>query len=119
MATSPGRAKNHPPEDVFNNAYKINGNLSFGAATDAGAKLNHEISREGWKGVRAIIIIPSSPPEEDPEKRKPYGAYWGLIDLKGNITTWQPEPRDTLAEDWYIHDVIESPDSITDSPTQH
>lgn len=59
-----GGKANHPdhegyiswsPEDVFNNAYKASGEMSFGMAIEA-AKRGYKVARKGWNGKGMWVI---------------------------------------------------------------
>ena len=59
-----GGKTNHPdhegyiswsPEDVFNNAYKASGEMSFGIAIEA-AKRGYKVARKGWNGKGMWVI---------------------------------------------------------------
>jgi hypothetical protein len=59
-----GGDSNHPdhkgyiswsPEEVFHNAYKVSGEMSFGMAIEA-AKRGYKIARSGWNGKGMWVI---------------------------------------------------------------
>ena len=116
-----GGKANHPdhegyiswsPEDVFNNAYKASGEMSFGMAIEA-AKRGYKVARKGWNGsgMFAYIVPKNKYPVTSPESpvkgmyendMVPYRAYWALKTAQDDIATWSPSGSDSLADDWVI-----------------
>lgn len=101
------------PKDVFERAYKENGNLTFGHATEA-AKQGKRVARTGWNGAGmfAYIVPANSYPAQTAAAKLhfgedalvPYRAYWALKTAQGDVATWAPSGSDSLAEDWVIID---------------
>jgi hypothetical protein len=116
-----GGKPNHPdhkgyiswsPKDVFDNAYKTSGEMTFGMAVEA-AKLGYKIARVGWNGSNmfAYIVKGNSYPAQSevikglfPDDMVPYRDYWALKTAQNDVATWAPSGSDTLAEDWSIVD---------------
>ncbi len=114
-----GSEANHPehkgyiswsPEEVFNNAYKASGEMSFGAAIEA-AKRGHKVSRSGWNGsgMYAYIVPANSYPAQTEAIKGqfdgdmvPYREYWALKTAQDDIAMWAPSGSDSLANDWCI-----------------
>ncbi len=102
------------PQDVFDNAYKSSGGMSFGMATEA-AKRGYKVARSGWNGADMFVYIvpenkyPVTSPDSPvkgmfPNDMVPYRAYWALKTAQGDISTWSPSGSDSLADDWCVLD---------------
>lgn len=114
-----GGKSNHPdhegyiswsPLDVFENAYKASGEMSFGMAIEA-AKRGYKVARKGWNGSGMFAYIVSEgiyPAKMDaikgvyPDDMVPYREYWALKTAQNDIATWAPSGSDSLANDWAI-----------------
>jgi len=99
------------PKEAFEEAYRSNGNLTFGHATEA-AKQGKKVARKGWNGagMYAYIVPAASYPAQTEAARQqfgdmvPYRAYWALKTAQNDVATWAPSGSDSLAEDWMIVD---------------
>lgn len=98
------------PQDVFDNAYKSSGEMSFGMAIEA-AKRGLKVARSGWNGAGMFAyIVPANayPAQTDAVKgvfdgdMVPYREYWALKTAQNDIATWSPSGSDSLAVDWCI-----------------
>jgi len=98
------------PQDVFDNAYKASGEMSFGMAIEA-AKRGHKVARSGWNGAGmfAYIVTSGSYPAKSEAIKGVfegdmvhYSAYWALKTAQNGVATWSPSGSDSLAEDWCI-----------------
>lgn len=114
-----GGKANHPdhkgyiswsPEDVFNNAYKASGEMSFGMAIEA-AKRGYKVARKGWNGSGMFAyIVPANSYLAQTEMIKgvfendmvPYREYWALKTAQDDVAMWSPSGSDSLANDWLI-----------------
>jgi len=112
-----GGKSNHPdhkgyiswsPEDVFHNAYKASGEMSFGMAVEA-AKRGYKVARIGWNGSGMFAYIVHERTEETKVKDlDTFGAYmyyrehWALFTAQKDVATWAPSGSDSLADDWVI-----------------
>ena len=115
-----GGKSNHPdhegyiswsPQDVFDNAYKSSGEMSFGMAIEA-MKRGYKVARTGWNGSGMFAYLVQG--SEFKVNREPLLSiypegtdikYRPHIDLKtadGSIATWSPSGSDALADDWVI-----------------
>ncbi len=98
------------PSEVFNNAYKPSGSMSFGMATEA-ARMGCKVARSGWNGTKMFAyIVPTGvyPAQTDmikdhfPNDMVPYREYWALKTAQDDIATWAPSGSDSLADDWCV-----------------
>lgn len=100
------------PKDVFEDAYKQSGEMSFGMAIDA-ARCRYKISRTGWNGTGMYVyLVPANKYPAQTEAIEgvydddmvPYGEYWAIRKLDGEIVPWAPSGSDSLANDWVLHE---------------
>ncbi len=118
-----GGNANHPdhkgyiswsPKDVFDNAYKASGEMSFGMAIEA-AKRGYKVARVGWNGSGMFAYLMDGYPEGVPaneETARKLGMsigddvkirpYWALKTAQNDIAMWTPSGSDSLADDWVI-----------------
>ena len=114
-----GGESNHPdhkgyiswsPENVFDDAYKVSGQMSFGMATEA-AKRGYKVARSGWNGAGMFAyIVPANSYPAQTEAIKgtftddmvPYREYWALKTAQNDVAMWSPSGSDSLANDWCI-----------------
>lgn len=117
-----GGKANHPnhegyiswsPKEVFDNAYKASGEMSFGMAIEA-AKRGNKIARSGWNGKNMWLILVPGSPSVKPVAGTPYSKA-GLVE-ETNICShidmytaagemqpgWLASQSDMLADDWCI-----------------
>lgn len=98
------------PTEVFENAYKASGELTFGQATEL-ARKGYRIARSGWNGAGMFAYIVSA--DEYPAKMSqiqgyfpkdmvPYREYWALKTAQEDVAAWTPSGTDTLASDWGV-----------------
>ena len=121
--------KNHPdfdnyiswsPEEVFNNAYRKFGEMSFGDAVEA-LKAGYPVARKGWNGKGMYVfkqipaeigleIIPKM--QSVPESVKgdmmarnqslKYTNQMAIVHPDGRVDSWAPSSSDVFAEDWFV-----------------
>ena len=114
-----GGKSNHPdhkgyiswsPQEVFGNAYKASGKMSFGMAI-AAAKRGYKVARIGWNGAGMFAyIVPAGSYPAQTEMIKgvfendmvPYREYWALKTAQNDIAMWSPSGSDSLADDWVV-----------------
>jgi hypothetical protein len=125
-----GGKANHPdhegyiswsPEDVFNNAYKASGEMSFGMAIEA-AKRGHKIARKGWNGKNMFVVYMEPlylPPYNTTDTNRKVNdrtakwigedkpldcqAYFAMYNAQEQwIPGWLASQSDMLADDWVI-----------------
>lgn len=124
-----GGQRNHPdyggyiswsPKDVFNEAYKPSGEMTFGMALEA-LKSGDKVARTGWNGKGMYIYLKNGTfitPEmcHDPKLRQAVidngGELLGLPTLcmfthdgtgrKAILTGWLASQSDMLSSDWII-----------------
>lgn len=98
------------PEDVFQNAYKKSGEMSFGMAIEA-AKRGYKVARKGWNGLGMFAyIVPANSYPAQTEMIKgefkndmvPYREYWAIKTAQNDVATWAPSGSDSLANDWVV-----------------
>ena len=110
-----GGKPNHPdydgyiswsPEEVFNNAYKESGNITFGMAIEL-LKQGHTVARSGWNGKNMFVFqIQANHWDFDTD------VQWvddidtlDFICMKtadNKLVPWLASQTDVLAEDWCI-----------------
>jgi hypothetical protein len=115
-----GGKKNHPnhkgyiswsPKDVFQNAYKVSGELPFGQAIEL-IKEGKKVSRAGWNGKDMFLfLVPGStfkvnrPPLLGIYPEGTEINYCSHIDMKtadGSVVPWLASQTDVLSEDWGV-----------------
>lgn len=97
------------PSEQFEEAYKANGEMSFGHAVDL-LKIGAKVTRSGWNGSDMFVYyVPSGefPALTEIAKAEfgatvPYRAYLALRTAQGDVCTWVPSISDVLANDWGI-----------------
>ena len=101
------------PKEVFNNAYRQNGSLTFGDAIVA-LKQGQRVARSGWNGKGMFLYY--VPENKYPVARNtlntldglfednlvPYNAYFAIKNVNNTVSTWVPSINDCLAEDWVV-----------------
>jgi len=129
-----GGKANHPdhkgyiswsPMEVFDNAYKASGEMSFGMAIEA-AKRGYKVARIGWNGAKMYAVIMPGFPDGCPANEVtaaihgiPVGTtlsvrpYWSLKTAQNDIAMWAPSGSDSLADDWVIVDSV-GPETFLD-----
>lgn len=101
------------PKDVFEDAYKMSGELSFGHALEA-IKQGYRLARKGWNGANMFVFLVDGSTfvvNREPLKSIfPEGTevnYRPHIDLAAadeTVGVWQPSMGDVMADDWYIEE---------------
>ena len=99
------------PHEVFHNAYKCSGEMSFGDAL-VYLKSGHKVARSGWNGKGMFLfLVPGSifkvnrPPLLGIYEEGAEISYHAHIDMKtadGQIVPWLASQTDMLAEDWVV-----------------
>lgn len=99
------------PKDVFESAYRPCHQMTFGLAIEA-LKRGDTVARTGWNGAGMFVyLVPANayPAQTGAAKAYfgegalvPYRAYFALVGVDGQVSTWVPSITDTLAEDWAI-----------------
>jgi hypothetical protein len=101
------------PLEVFSNAYKSSGEMSFGMALEA-LKNGCKVARKGWNGKDMFLfLVPGSTFKVN---RAPllgiyeegtqinYRPHIDMRTVNGEIVTWVASQSDLIEEDWYILD---------------
>lgn len=120
-----GGKPNHPnhvgyvswsPKDVFEQAYKANGNLSFSAALEA-LKSGKKVARSGWNGKDQYVVAQAANEVEsmyiwNPHNKAHAEKIGGFIKVAAYCTLktaqdtlaigWVPSTGDLFANDWVI-----------------
>ena len=110
-----GGKPNHPdipnyvswsPVHVFKEAYKTNGDLSYGAALVL-LKKGERLMRHGWNGKQMFIqLMPGRDVSlivNNTHLDVEHGKYTVIVNLNNNtMSVWVPSPTDHLAEDWSV-----------------
>lgn len=115
-----GGKANHPdfegyiswsPADVFENAYRQVGNMTFGLAIEA-LKKGYSVSRAGWNGKGMWLVLVSGTAVQEaiditygPGDGKPGCPVLDAIYMKtadDKFVPWLASQTDVLAEDWGI-----------------
>ena len=103
------------PKDVFEEAYRENGNFNFGDVLLL-LKKGKKVARKGWNGKDMFLYYVkanSYPVSGNPGSAVkgyfegdlvPYGAYIALKTAQGNVCPWGGIGTDVLAEDWVVLD---------------
>ena len=107
------------PKEVFDNAYRQNGALTFGDALMA-LKQGHKVCRTGWNGKDQYIVAPAQTTTTEaskiwnPHNKAHAEKIGGQIDVAPYCTLktaqdtlamgWTPSTGDLFAEDWSILD---------------
>ena len=81
------------PKEVFDNAYRQNGNLTFGDAVSA-LKQGKKVARGGWNGKGMYVRYVATTDE--------LNQHLELKNVAGTFDTWVPSVSDVLAVDWVI-----------------
>ena len=99
------------PKEVFDNAYRQNGNLTFGDAVTA-LKQGKKVARNGWngKGMWLIHIVGEAVAQAIADRYGDGNAIPVLeaIYMKtatGELVPWLASQTDVLAEDWVVLEV--------------
>ena len=101
------------PKEVFDNAYRQNGSLTFGDAIVA-LKHGQRVARSGWNGKGMFLYY--VPENKYPAARNtlntldglfednlvPYAAYIAMKTAQDNVIPWLASQSDVLAEDWLV-----------------
>ena len=121
-----GGKPNHPnhvgyvswsPKDVFEQAYKANGHLSFSSALEA-LKAGRKVARSGWNGKDQYVVAQAQTTTTEaskiwnPHNKAHAEKIGGQIDVAPYCTLktaqdtlamgWVPSTGDLFAEDWLI-----------------
>ena len=99
------------PKDVFEEAYRPTGCMSFGLAIEA-MKKGKKVSRRGWNGKGMFLYyVPEGryPVRTDAAKsiaeedgKVDYGAYIAMKTAQGNVVPWLASQTDILEDDWEV-----------------
>lgn len=99
------------PKDVFENAYKASGELSFGAAIEL-LQQGRKVARKGWNGKGMFLfLVPGStfnvnrPPLLGIYPEGTEIVYQPHIDMKtadDRVVPWVASQSDMLCNDWVI-----------------
>ncbi|ADV46447.1 DUF2829 domain-containing protein [Nitratifractor salsuginis] len=99
------------PKEVFERAYRLNGNLTFGDAL-VYLKDGKKLARRGWNGKGMFIfLVPGSTFKVNrspllgiyPEGTEvQYHAHIDMKTAQGYIVPWLASQADMLAEDWEV-----------------
>ena len=81
------------PKEVFDNAYRQNGSLTFGDAITV-LKKGQRVARIGWNGKGMFVRYI--------ETTEQLNRHLELKNVVGTFDTWVPSVSDVLAEDWLI-----------------
>lgn len=106
--------KSWSPKDVFEKAYRVCDEMTFGLAIEA-VKKGQKIARKGWNGKGMFIVYQKGYPQGIPCNKQTAEA-WGLDEgnlfvcnpylqikqVDGSHSMWVPSIGDVLAEDWVI-----------------
>ena len=84
------------PKEVFDNAYRQNGQLTFGDAVTA-LKQGKKVARGGWNGKGMYIRYVATTDK--------LNQHLELKNVAGTFDTWVPSVSDVLAEDWVVLEV--------------
>ena len=84
------------PKEVFDNAYRQNGHLTFGDAVTA-LKQGKKVARGGWNGKGMYIRYVATTDK--------LNQHLELKNVAGTFDTWVPSVLDVLAEDWVVLEV--------------
>lgn len=104
--------KSWSPKEVFEKAYRMTDNMTFGLALEA-MKEGKKASRAGWnaKGMFVYIVSAGIYPAKMSaikgyfdEDQVPYGTYIAMKTAKKDVMPWTPSQCDVLAEDWCLVD---------------
>ena len=102
------------PKEIFEEAYRRIGNLTFGLAVEA-LKKGHKLARKGWNGKGMFVVYQKGYPQGIPSNKQTADA-WGMNEgdlficqpylqiknVDGSHSMWVPSINDVLAEDWEI-----------------
>ena len=84
------------PKEVFDNAYRQNGQLAFGDAVTA-LKQGKKVARGGWNGKGMYIRHVATTDK--------LNQHLELKNVADTFDTWVPSVSDVLAEDWVVLEV--------------
>lgn len=93
------------PKDVFDEAYRRTGGLTFGLAVEE-LKLGKKVARAGWNGKG--IHLELQRPDENSKMTSPYifidttGLQTDNPDAPRSRVPWLASQTDMLAEDWMV-----------------
>jgi len=95
------------PDNVFDNAYKKSGEMSFGDAVFL-LKRGYRVCRSGWNGKEMFVIYVKGTDYQlnTIAKNKLVGytqrPWMGLKTANNEFAVWTPSGSDCLANDWCI-----------------
>lgn len=105
------------PKEVFDNAYRQNGSLTFGDALVA-LKHGQKVARSGWNGKDQYVVAQSESKQIEstciwnPHNKAHAEKIGGYIDVAAYCTLktaqdtlamgWVPSTGDLFAEDWVV-----------------
>ena len=96
------------PKNVFEEAYRLTNDMSFGLAIEA-AKKGHKIARRGWNGKSQYIELARSISYVNPDfqvincNHECIGnKAFAFVGTSGVQMGWLASQADMLADDWYI-----------------
>lgn len=84
------------PSGAFKDAYRANGNMSFGHAI-VHLKMGHAVSRSGWNGKGMWLML--QVPDEHSKMTLPY-IY--MYTAQNHQVPWLASQTDMLADDWGV-----------------
>ena len=92
------------PKDVFEEAYHVTNNMTFGEAVEA-LKKGRRVSREGWNGKRMYLFLADGKDLSSLLSKESY-EFVSSICMKTAQDTivvgWLASQTDMLSEDWVI-----------------
>lgn len=97
------------PKDIFEEAYKQSGEMSFGDAITY-MKLGYKVARNGWNGKGMFIFyVPANAYPENgtmvgyfENDLVPYGEYIAMKTAQDNVVPWLASQTNMLSEDWKV-----------------
>ena len=106
--------KSWSPKEVFEEAYRLITDMTFGLAVEA-AKKGYKAARKGWNGKGMFVVYQKGYPNGI-SCNKQTAEAWGMNEgdlfkcepylqiqmVNGSHSMWVPSINDVLAEDWQI-----------------
>lgn len=93
------------PSEVFQNAYKSSGELSFGDAL-VYLKDGKKVARKGWNGKGIFIQLKNPSPDSDMTNSYIFIDTTGLVSdnefAPKSLVPWLASQTDMLAQDWVV-----------------
>lgn len=109
----PDGYKSWSPKEVFEEAYRPDGEMNFGHALEI-LKSGEAVSRSGWNGKGMFLYLVPAPQEGYPAQTGvakrffgegalvPYGPYIAMKTADGTVVPWLCSQTDALANDWGV-----------------